>query len=529
MEISRIPLKDITQFSKRDRAYIEEIAALRPFYKYSVDIASFETVIADKKGDQTDRPLLVQALTAQYSSLTKSELVQKNVDLLLDEKTFTIVTAHQPSLFTGPLYYIYKILSTIRLSEVLKETYPSYNFVPVFVSGAEDHDFEEVNHAKVFSKTISWENDESGAVGHMSTKKLAEPLAELKEMLGNNENALSIFQKIEHAYTANSSYGKATIELIHDLFKSFGLVVLDMSVAALKRVAIPIFKKELLQQASAPLVEASISKLNEIGFNAQASPREINLFYLHDQIRSRIVFEDKHYKVLDSSFTFSENELLSELENHPERFSPNVVMRPLYQELILPNLAYIGGGGEIAYWLERKTQFEHFGINFPMLIRRSSGLIIGKGHSKKMAKLNLSLGELLKEEEDLIKHFINQNASTELSLAKQKGQLKTIFNEISDLAKAIDPTLSGSVKAEQVKQLKSLEAIEARFVKAEKKKSEVSVNQIRALKASLFPSRSLQERKVNFLSFYINHGDAFFETLKMQLNPLDKDFVVFVE
>ena len=529
MEISRIPLKDIPQFSKRDRAYIEEIAAIRPFYKYAVNIASFEAVIADKHHDNTDRPRLVQALKEQYTALSRSELVEANISLLLDDKTFTIVTAHQPSLFTGPLYYIYKILSTIRLTEVLKETYPSYNFVPVFVSGAEDHDFEEVNHAKVFSKTISWKNDESGAVGQMSTEHLTEPLAILKDMLGEKESAQAIYQKIEKAYTGNATYGKATIELVHELFKSFGLVVLDMSTKALKQLAIPIFKKELLEQASAPLVEASISKLNAAGFSAQAAPRAINLFYLHEQIRNRIVFEEGQYKVIDTSFSFSEKELLAELENHPERFSPNVVMRPLYQELILPNLAYIGGGGEIAYWLERKTQFEHFGINFPMLIRRSSGLIIGKGHAKKMAKLNLSLNELLKEEESLIKHFINQNASTELSLAKQKGQFKAIFDEITNLAKAVDPTLAGSVKAEQAKQIKSLEAIEARFVKAEKKKREVSVNQIRGLKESLFPSRSLQERKVNFLSFYINHGDTFFETLKMHLNPLDKDFVIFKE
>jgi len=529
MEISRIPLKDIPQFSKRDLAYIEEIAALRPFYKYTVALNSFESVIADKKQDRTDRPLLVNALKEQYRSLTTSDLVNKHIDSLLEEHTFTIVTAHQPSLFTGPLYYIYKILSTVRLTEVLKEKYPAYNFVPVFVSGAEDHDFEEVNHAQIFNNTINWENHEKGAVGQMSTSKLDKPLVALKEMLGDHENAVSIYQKIEKAYTGNATYGKATVELVHELFKSFGLIVLDMSVAALKRAAIPIFKKELLEQVSAPLVESSISKLNEIGFSAQASPRELNLFYLHQQIRSRIVFENGKYEVLDSSFSFSESELLAELDNHPERFSPNVVMRPLYQELILPNLAYIGGGGEIAYWLERKSQFEHFGINFPMLIRRSSGLIISKGPAKKMTKLDLSLTDLTKEEDDLIKYFITKNATSEMSLDKQKAQFKTIFDEINVLAKAIDPTLSGTVKAEQTKQLKSLEAMEARFVKAEKNKREVSVNQIKALKESLFPARSLQERKVNFLSFYIKHGAAFFEELKRHLNPLDKDFVVFVE
>lgn len=529
MEISRIPLKDIPQFSKRDRAYIEEIAALRPFYKYPVHLDSFESVINDKIHDNTDRKLLVQALKGQHLALSSSILVDSNIDLLLDEASFTVVTAHQPSLFTGPLYYIYKILSTIRLSEVLKERYPSNNFIPVFISGAEDHDFEEVNHAKVFRKTISWENNESGAVGKMSTNSLKEPLALLKEILGDQQQAIAIFQKIERAYTNHPTYGQATLELVHELFKSFGLVVLDMSVAALKRAAIPIFKKELIQQASAPLVEASIKQLSNLGFKAQAAPRAINLFYLHDQIRSRIVLEGEQFKVLDSSFAFSKKGILDELENHPERFSPNVVMRPLYQELILPNLAYIGGGGEIAYWLERKTQFEHFGINFPMLIRRSSGLIIGKSQSKKMEKLNINLTQLLKEEDDLIKDYISNNAESALSLMKQKEQLNSIFDEISDLAKAIDLSLLGSVKAELAKQLKSLASIEARFVKAEKRKNEVSINQMKKLKESLFPSRSLQERKVNFLGFYINHGTVFFEKLKEQLNPLDKDFVVFKE
>ncbi len=526
---TKIPLSSIPQFSKRDLSYIREDADLREFYKYPVDIAQFENIILDKAKDQTDRQLLIQVLEEQYLSLSENQKVNHNIKSLSKDNCFTVVTAHQPTIFTGPLYYIYKILSTIKLAEELRKTYPTQQFVPVFVSGAEDHDFEEVQQTLIFGKPLTWENQEKGSVGKMSTKSLVSVLEQLETMIGDRTEASKIVAIIKKAYQGNSTYGIATVELVHELFKDFGLVVLDMSTANLKRAAIPLFKKELLSSPSINLVEETQQRLNEKGFKAQATARDINLFYLGGQYRERIVREGDIFKVLNTTIEFSETEILAELQAHPERFSPNVIMRPLYQELILPNLAYIGGGGEIAYWLERKTQFEHFELNFPMLIRRCSALIVSKADQKKRNKLGLSISDLFTDPHQLVKQFLQKNTESNLNLAKEKEAVSELFQGILAKAKAIDVTLEGAVKAEESKQLKSLQQMEGRFMKAEKRNQELTVSQINKLKDKLFPSNSLQERKVNFLSFYGNVGESFFEEMKEILNPLEKMFVVFEE
>lgn len=524
--VNRIPFKQVEQLSQKDIAYATKHPNLRPFYKYETTLAAFDKVMSDKRQDPTNRKVLVDVLNAQYSSLTTSEATQVNIEALLAPTTFTITTAHQPSLGTGPLYYIYKIVSAIHLSRLLNETYPEHKFVPVFVTGGEDHDFEEVNHLRLFNKEVVWENSEQGSVGMMQTSSLAPVLEQLKGILGDRPAAQEAYATIEKAYTSHDIYSKATIDLVNQLFGSYGLVVLGMNHPELKREFIPLMKQELFERPSQAFVQKATEELEAAGFSGQAHAREINLFYLRDQIRERIVFEDNQYQVLNTDYQFSEEELKAEVEKHPEHFSPNVVMRPLYQELILPNLAYIGGGGEIAYWLERKEQFAHFNLNFPMLIRRNSVLWLDGGTQKKMKKLGLGIEDLFIETEALLKRFIKQNTDSELSLAEEKEQQKQLFEAIKYKAQEIDPTLVKAVAAEQSKQLNVLNQLEGRLMRAEKQKHEVALNQIRSLKEKLFPKNGLQERHDNFLGIYLQEGRNFFEVLLAHLNPLEEGFVV---
>jgi bacillithiol synthase len=526
MHTDFIPYQQIPQLSKTDVAYATGDVALKPFYKYSVDIQSFAKVIADKKKTPTDRELLVNTLLRQYSAFDTSESTAKNIHRLLNENTFTVTTAHQPSLLTGPLYFIYKICSTIRLAEDLKVAYKSNHFVPVFVIGGEDHDFEEVNSISLFNKKITWESNEKGAVGNMHTESLRPVLAELKTILGETPHARRIYKTIEEAYTGHHRYIDATQHLINDLFKEYGLVVLNMNDQALKQHFVPIMKEELVNQPSQNLVAETQKKLNALGFKSQAYPREINLFYLEEGSRERIVYESGYYKVLNSDHHYCSDELLDELEDRPERFSPNVVLRPLYQELILPNLAYIGGGGEIAYWLERKTQFKHFGVNFPMLIRRNSVLWLDKGSNDKLGKLGLPPSAVFQDIDATIKQYVTKNAGVELSLSVEKEKLKSVFAAIQAFALNIDPTLEKTVAAEGVKQLGVVEQLESRLVRAEKQKHETAINQIRSLAQRFCPNGGLQERSDNFLSYYVKYGDTFIETLTQSLNPLKEGFMV---
>lgn len=526
MEIQRIPFEEISQFSSRDIAYVNQDENLKPFFKYTVHKDSFQQVIEDKTKDATDRALLVEVLEEQYQNLSLSDQTRANIELLKSDQTFTIITAHQPSLFTGPLYYIYKIISTIKLAEELNTAHPEYKVVPIFITGGEDHDFEEINHLHLFNKTLTWENDEHGAVGAMSTTSLKTVLHELDEVLGQSDAARALFSRIEQSYTKHHRYAMAAIDFTNELFKKLGLVVLDMSHPKFKQRFIPIIEKEVLEQPSKAFVEKAQTELEAAGFSGQAYPREINFFYLQDQARERIVETDGVYEVLNTNLKFSKEEMIAEIHTHPERFSPNVIMRPIFQEFIMPNLAYIGGGGELAYWLERKEQFDYYGLNFPMLIRRNSVLWLDKSSSKKLDKLDLKLDDLLIDTEVLLKRYVRENTEKEISLTDEKEQLNAIFQNVVQKASEIDQTLAKTAKAEAAKQLKSLEILEGKLMRAEKQRHEVALNQIRGIKDKLFPGNGLQERYDNFIPLYLKYGNDFFNILKEYLNPLEKGLIV---
>lgn len=531
MQIHRIPFTQVPQLSKRDVAYATQNPALRPFYRYELTEAAFADIIQQRSAFPTNRETLVEVLQAQYAQLGAHAAdgdaqVKLQLAHLGKENTFTVTTAHQPSLFTGPLYFVIKILSTINLTRRLAKAYPAYNFVPVFVTGGEDHDFEEVNHLHLFGKTIEWQNQESGAVGMMSTATLTSAFETLSELLGQSESAQQIFTQLQEAYSRHETYGLATVDYVHQLFGQFGLVVLDMNQVAFKRLFAPIMRKELLEQASQPLVTAAQAELESTGFGAQAHARDINLFYLRDGLRERIELTDGVYKVLNTDYQFTKDELLAELDAHPEYFSPNVVMRPLFQELILPNLAYIGGGGEIAYWLERLTQFEAFGLPFPMLIRRSSLLWLDRGTTKRMRKLGLSVNDLFTDTDSLIRQMVTEATDSELTISAEKAQLEALFQSIADKAKAIDPTLAKAIHAEYTRQAKAVANLEGRLLRAEKQKHETAINQLKSLKDKLFPNNGLQERYDNFLAFYTRYGESFFLQLIDCLDPLEQGFVV---
>jgi len=527
MDVTILPYPTVPQLGPKDVAYATQNPALRPFYQYNPTLDAFKQTIDDKSGNAIDREILVDALRKQYQGLEIHPSVKLNIELLASPNTFVIVTAHQPSLFTGPLFYWYKIFTAINLAEELRMTYPDYSFVPVLVNGAEDHDFDEINHANLFGKTLRWEHDAvGGSCGDMSTATLAPVLAQLKEVLGESENGSFIYQQIESAYTGHELYADATIDLVNRLFGKYGLVALNMNIPAFKRLFIPIMREELFQQSSQALISVAQEALTAAGFSGQAHARDINLFYLQPNRRDRIVRDGDFFNVLNTDLRFTPAEMEAELEAHPEKFSPNVVLRPLFQELILPNLAYVGGGGEIAYWLERKSQFAHFGINFPVLMRRNSLLWIDKATSGRMEKLSLRVQDLFIDTEFLIKQYVALNSEGELSLQSEMAQLKTLFEQVRLKALSVDPTLEKAVLAEAVKQEKVLEQLEGRLVRAEKQKHETGINQIRSLKEKLFPGNGLQERTDNFLNFYMKYGEGFGEALKEVVDPFVEGFVV---
>ncbi len=449
-----------------------------------------------------------------------------NIEALSSKHTFTIVTAHQPSLFGGPLYYIFKICSVINLCKQLNKHYDDYHFVPTFISGGEDHDFDEIDHMHLYNKTVKWNRDASGPVGRLDLEGLDIAIEDLAGIIGTSLHAIEMIELLKSCKNGAKTYGDFVFRFVNKLFGKYGLIVLDMDNVAYKKQFSEVLKRELLEGISKPYVVKTQEKLLKNRFKAQAFPREINLFYLGAGGRQRIEKKQNGFYILKTDLVFTEAEIIEELENHPENFSPNVIMRPLYQESIVPNLAYIGGGGEIAYWLERKSQFKAFGVFYPMLIRRNSAMILNKGDVKIMDKLNLSIEDVFKEEQELISAFVAKQSPVNLSLTDEKNSLKTTFNSIATKSKEVDPTLEKSVLAEMSKLLKNVNNMESRMERAVKAREDINVKKINKLKQKLFPNNGLQERFANFLPHYISIGPDFFDVLIENLNPMDRKFVV---
>ncbi|MCB7480802.1 bacillithiol biosynthesis cysteine-adding enzyme BshC [Christiangramia sediminis] len=512
--------------------YLSERKELDEFYTRFPKIENFEAQINEKKKsyDHSIRKDLVKVLNDQYSELKISDATQANIEALESGNSFTVVTGHQLNLFTGPLYFLYKIVSTINLTKRLKQMYPENDFVPVYWMATEDHDFEEINFFNLNGKKFKWNNAdkraEKTAVGGLSTDGLDEVFKLFSAEIGGGENAEYLKDLFKKGYLEHDNLTDATRYIANEIFAQYGLVVLAAGDKRLKKHFIPKLKNELTEQVSYKQTTKTLEKINELGYSIQVNPREINLFYLTNEIRERIIEKEGHYFVHETEITWSREEILQELNDHPERFSPNVMMRPLYQEVILPNLSYIGGGGELAYWLELKSLFEAENVTFPMLLLRNSALLQTAKQNDKRERLNISLQELFLKQHELINRKVRKISNIDIDFSSQKEHLVTQFQHMYELAEQTDESFIGAVKAQEVKQLKGLDNLEKRLLKAQKRKLKDEVERIAELQNDLFPNRSLQERQTNFSEFYAEYGEELIHKLMEELDPLEANFKI---
>ena len=431
-------------------------------------------------------------------------------------------------MFTGHLYFIYKIISVINTTKILAEKYPEYQFVPVYWMATEDHDFDEINHFHLQNKTICWNSSQTGMTGNFNTETLDEVFNIFEKTIGLGEKANYLKCLFRNSYLKNTNLALATRFLVNSLFQEYGVVVIDGNDPSLKMQFAPFIERELMQNVSFQEVTKTIRDIQVIdnSYPIQVNPREINLFYLTDNGRNRIVKNDGVFKVLQTDISFSEEEILKEVKSHPERFSPNVIMRPVYQEVILPNLAYIGGGGEIAYWLELKGLFDFERIPFPILMLRNSVLLITENQYNKIEKLKVSIEDLFLKPSDLKNKKTKEFSEFPIDFTPQRNFLINQFSDLYKIAEQTDPSFKNAVKAQEVKQLKGLEMLEKRLLKAQNRKFSDVLERINILQSELFPNGTLQERFSNFSDFFLEQGKDFIPNLIEELNPFDNRFLV---
>lgn len=523
-----IPYKDTGYFSKFVRDFLDEQDSLRSFYHRFPSLEAFEEQIEEKQKQfpVRTRRLLAKRIMFQYGENSLSQSTLTNIGLLQETTTFTITTGHQLNLFTGPLYFLYKIFSTINLCEKLRKRYPNHQFVPIYWMATEDHDFEEINHFSFKGKKIFWNRHAEGPVGALQTEGMAELANHLKKEFGESENGKKLSELFYDAYAKNKNLAAATRYLANQLFRTYGLVVVDGNDPELKACFAPYAAKEITENLSYNIISKTTERLVKAGYNEQVHPREINLFYIKENLRERIVEKDGKFHVLETDIHFTQEEILNELANFPERFSPNALLRPLYQEVILPNLCYIGGGGELAYWVQLKDYFDAVDVVFPILLLRNSVLLINEKWSEKMEKLQLSIDDLFLPTADLKTKRTKELSPIPIDFSEQKAFLQKQFRSLYKIAEKTDKSFIGAVAAQEKKQLNGLEKLEKRLLKAQKRKFSQELERIAVIQNELFPNQSLQEREGNFSEFYLESGHNLLEILKEELNPLNMNFKI---
>jgi bacillithiol biosynthesis cysteine-adding enzyme BshC len=493
MTLQKIPFRSAHAFSEFFLKYIEQHDALRPFYGRFPSFAAFEGQIKEKSNfPASTRATLVKVLRRQYEPLRKDAAVEANIQALGDAKTFTVATGHQLSVFTGPLYFIFKIVTVIKACRELKKKYPDYHFVPVYWAASEDHDYEEIKSFRLYGKKYTWETAQQGAVGRFHNKDFKALLAEVPGEIG-------VFKE---AYTKSETLGAAVRHYVNSLFGKEGLIVVDADDRELKRILTPVMKADIFDQQPFAAVSQTNKTLVSLGFDPQVNPREINFFYLEPGLRSRLEREGENFIVVDTPLRFTREELAQKMEATPEVFSPNVILRPVYQELILPNLAYVGGPAELVYWLELKGVFDHFKTPFPILLPRNFGLIVDAPTVRKMSKTKLHLEAFFESKNELFKRWVTQHSSHDLSLEAAADSLGKLMEEVKRRSAKIDATLGPMTEAHATRMQQALSTIEQKMMRAEKRKQSDSLRQVEAVKDALFPNGGLQERTDNFLNFY---------------------------
>lgn len=522
--IARIPFTEISSIPQLIKDFLSK--KLPGSEEFVFDIDKIDTQIQQKKNSYSarNRKVFSEVMKSQHEGLELSEKQKHYLELLSEDNTFTVVTGHQLNLFTGPAFFVYKILQTIKTAELITGKAQNTHVVPVFWMATEDHDFEEINHFKTSSALYGMQAKSGGAVGRIGIEDrffMQDFKAEFKDTLYGTE----LIRWMEEAYGPEGNLSDATRRLVNRIFSEYGLLIVDGDDARLKELAAPAFQEELLEKKLYNASREQVAFLNEKYGKVQVNPREINLFYLTDT-RNRIEYRDDVFSIVDKNIVFTRDEILEELHSHPENFSPNALMRPVFQETVLPNLAYIGGNAEVMYWLELKDYFKQISLPFPVLIPRNSLLFLSAKTLGKIEKSGFEATSFFRNIDDIVKAALLENHELTHLLDRKENEVTAVFNEIKNKAALTDKTFRNLVEAEQTRQMKSFSRMRKRLLRAEKRKHYEKIERLNNLYLEVHPGKNWQERVFNFSVFYADLGPDWLMSCFSNLDVQNSELII---
>ena len=524
--------------------YLYEYENIKKFYKHDFRnkdeyLKLFKSVSETTRDFRTDIPKIIQS---QYEGFSPSQKTKANIGSLKEKNTLTVVTGQQLGILGGPLYTFYKIITAIKLAQHLKERYDAYNFVPIFWLEGDDHDFEEVrsigilNEAneltKIFYDDEISDDEARSSVGYLTLKETINSFFEnLDKNLRDTEFKPEFLQKLKEIYSLGKSFKKAFKELIFWFFDKYGLIIFDPQDVIIKNLLKPVFKQEInnfrLQTEKLVQVSATLEEL----YHAQVKVRPVNLFYSTDDGRFLIEPVENEFRLRRKRKKFTQDEIINEIDNHPENFSPNVLLRPICQDYILPTAFYIGGPSEISYFAQVTPLYDFYKLNQPFIYPRASATIFEKSLENILEKYNLSFEDIFITSDDLKTKIINSLSkhSVDDIFAESNNQIELVLDKLKENLFEFDKTIADSTGKYRQKILNYLDELKSKAVDAQKKKHEITLRQIDKLANSLFPNNNLQERELNFAYYYNKYGESFVEKIlnELKINSFDHQVIKY--
>ena len=501
------PLSQLNTLSAATKAFVEKNSEIIELLGQSNNFLSIEKAInAKAQFKQENREILTNELLLQYESIDNvSEKTIAQIELLRQNNTFTICTGQQLHPFLGPALVFYKIIDTIKTAQHFKTLFPDKNFVPLFWMAGEDHDFDEVKTVHLYGKKFEWKTDQKGALGRFKTTELGDLIEEIKNNVNLNEKQYQTLEYFKIVYAQSNNFANATAKIINKLFGEYGLIAIDTDKPSLKNLFKAVIKDDVFKQSNFKAFNNFSEKLKGHKFSLQLSARPINFFYLDNQFRERIEQSSNKFNIINSDKSFTTDELNKEIEQYPEKFSPNAVLRPVYQETILPNVAYIGGNAEINYWLQLKEVFEINQISTPFLKLRFSAWIVNKSIQDWLNKNNLNALDVLEANSDSeIVALFGNNIS---EFQKYLTEFEVLKTKMVDYAfkEQIPESKNFNEKAKEFEKL--INKMDNLWLEVQKIKFDKKLQKIKTIKIITLNTKQIQERLLSNLELLFINND----------------------
>ncbi len=522
--------------------YLYNFEKVAKFYKKDFrNTSEYEKTFSDLKSYQRDNMKeLVDILTNQYSELKPSKQTKKNIELLKSDNTIAIVTGQQLGIFGGPLYTLYKTITAIKLVNSLKSKYEEYNFVPVFWMEGDDHDFDEISSLKIVGENSrlekiiyddgSLEETNRGSVGSIAfNENLSSVLSTLDKNLRKTEFKEDLINLINSTYKSGNTFYESFRALLFNLFDEYGIVIINPVDPEIKKLLTPIFMKEIdnFNSHTKDIVETS-AELDEI-YHAQVKVKPINIFVSDESGRFLLEPVDDEFRLKGKRKKITKDDLFQLLEKRPEVFSPNVLMRPICQDYLLPTAFYIAGPSEISYFAQAIPLYEFFGIPQPIIYPRVSATIVEKMVKKIAVKYNLDYLDFFIDNKTLNKNVVNSLSEIDLNSLFQKADRDSelIFKELKKKLLSIDKTLNDVTLKSQQRVKQSFENLKSKSEKAQSTQHEAVLRQLNKAQNLIYPNDNLQERELNFIYFAHKYGMEIFKWIfnEMSINKFEHQII----